>query len=347
MRFAAEPDNPDALQPRTGPVDLGPVGVLMVNLGTPDAHTPRAVRRYLAEFLSDPRVVELPRWLWQIILHGAVLVRRPSAIAPKYREIWLDQGSPLLVWSQALADAVAGELSGSGADIRVCLGMRYGSPSLAGAIAALRAEGCERILTVPMYPQYAASTTATAVDAVCAQAARMRNQPELRFIKRYSADPAYIDALHAAVSAHWAREGKPDRLLLSFHGIPQRTVRQGDPYFQDCMDTARALRERLGEAGERLHVSFQSRFGAEAWLQPYTLPTLQQWGSEGLGRVDVMCPGFLADCLETLEEIDMQCREAFIHAGGGQFHYIPCLNADPDWARGMAAIIRRNLAGWI
>lgn len=345
-RYLPEPLDPQALDPEGAAAGVGPIGVLMINLGTPDEHTPRAVRRYLAEFLSDVRVVELPRWLWQIILRCFILTRRPGAIAPKYRDIWLPEGSPLLVWSAAQADAVARELTGSGRDVRVRLAMRYGSPSIADGLAALRSEGCERILTVPMYPQYAASTTATAVDAVCGEAARMRNQPELRFIKRYSSDPAYIEALHASVQAHWAREGKPDRLLLSFHGLPQRVVRQGDPYYRDCMETARLLRARLGESGACLHVAFQSRFGAEPWLQPYTLPTLEQWGAQGVGRVDVMCPGFLADCLETLEEIDMQCREAFIHAGGGAFHYISCLNDDPEWTRAFAGIIERHLLGW-
>lgn len=345
-RYLPELANPHALDPDSAPAGAGPIGILMVNLGTPDAHTPRAVRRYLAEFLSDTRVVELPAWLWQIILRCFILTRRPSAIAPKYRDIWLPQGSPLLVWSEAQVRAVERELAGTGRDLRVRLAMRYGAPSIADGLAALRGEGCERILTVPMYPQYAASTTATAVDAVCAQAARMRNQPELRFIKRYSSDPAYIEALHASVRAHWEREGEPDRLLLSFHGLPQRVVRQGDPYFRDCMETARLLRERLGESGARLHVAFQSRFGAEPWLQPYTLPTLEQWGAQGVGRVDVMCPGFLADCLETLEEINMQCREAFVRAGGGAFHYIPCLNGDQTWARAFAGIVERHLLGW-
>ncbi|MBV6273074.1 ferrochelatase [Alcaligenaceae bacterium CGII-47] len=345
-RYLPEQPDPQALDPQAIAPEPGPIGVLMVNLGTPEAPTPRAVRRYLAEFLSDTRVVELPSWLWQIILRGVILTRRPSAIAPKYRDIWLPQGSPLLVWSQAQADAVAREFTASGKAVRVRLAMRYGAPSIADGLAALRSEGCERILTVPMYPQYAASTTATAVDAVCRVAARLRNQPELRFIKRFSSDPAYIEALYASVQAHWAQEGEPDRLLLSFHGLPQRVVRQGDPYFRDCMQTVRLLRERLGQSGARLYVTFQSRFGTEPWLQPYTLPTLTQWGEQGVGRVDVLCPGFLADCLETLEEINIECREAFLHAGGRAFHYIPCLNDDPVWGRAFAGIIERQLLGW-
>ncbi len=345
-RFLSEAPDPRALDPDASGPDRGPLGVLLVNLGTPDEPTPAAVRRYLGEFLSDPRVVELPAALWQVILRLFILTRRPSAIAPKYAEIWLDRGSPLLVHSRDLAEAVAASLRDRGLDTRVELAMRYGRPALPAALETLRAAGCGRILVVPMYPQYAASTTATVVDAVAAHLARLRHQPTLRFLDRFPTSDVYVDALHRSVRAHWDQAGKPDRLLLSFHGLPQRVVRKGDPYFRDCMRTARALRERLGADGERLHVAFQSRFGAEAWLQPYTQPTLEAWGREGVGTVDLMCPGFLADCLETLEEIDMGCREAFLAAGGRAFRYIPCLNADPDWARDFAGLIAGNLAGW-
>jgi len=345
-RFLPEPPNPDALNSEAPDAGPGPAGVLLINLGTPDAPTPAAVRRYLAEFLSDPRVVELPPALWQVILRLFVLTRRPSAVAPNYRKIWLERGSPLLVYSQDLADAVAGELSARGLDVRVRLAMRYGEPSIIGAVDALRAAGCRRILVVPMYPQYAASTTATAVDAVCAYIARLRRQPTLRFMASYADDPRYIDALYESLQAHWAQNGVADRVLLSFHGVPEASVRRGDPYFRECHATAQGLRERLGADGARVHVAFQSRFGAAPWLQPYTLPTLQAWGREGIQSVDVMCPGFLADCLETLEEIDMQCREAFVEAGGGQFRYVPCLNAGPGWARRYADMIAGDLGGW-
>jgi ferrochelatase len=305
------------------------------------------VRRYLGEFLSDPRVVELPRWLWQVILHLFVLTRRPAAIAPKYAEIWLDRGSPLLVHGQDLARGVAGALRDSGLDVKVELAMRYGRPAIADAIDRLRAAGCGRILVAPLYPQYAASTTATVVDAVNAHLARLRHQPTVRFLDRFPQDPAYLDALCQSVQAHWSRAGKADRLLLSFHGLPQACVQRGDPYFRDCMRTAAGLRERLGEDGARLHVTFQSRFGAAPWLQPYTQPTLEAWGREGVASVDVLCPGFLADCLETLEEINMGCRDAFLAAGGREFRYIPCLNAQPDWVRGFSGLLARNLAGWL
>lgn len=345
-RFQSELPDPHALQPNPPERQAGPVGVLLVNLGTPDHPTASAIRRYLGEFLSDPRVIELPQWLWQIILRGVILNLRPRKLAPRYKEIWLEQGSPLLVYSLAHGHALQAALQDGGADVRVEVGMRYGNPSIADAMARLRGQGCERIVTVPMYPQYAASTTATAVDAVAACAARLRNQPEMRFIKRYNTEPAYIDALARCVREFWGAHGKPQRLLLSFHGLPRVTVEQGDPYHRDCMETVQALRQRLGEDGGLVHVAFQSRFGAQRWLEPYTLPVLQEWAAQGVTEVDVMCPGFLADCLETLEEIQMQCRDAFLESGGRQFRYIPCLNDDPQWAAGMAELVRRHIGGW-
>ncbi|MGB6241621.1 MAG: ferrochelatase [Castellaniella sp.] len=346
-RFISDAPDPQALDPDAPGADRGPLGILLINLGTPDAPTASAVRRYLREFLSDPRVVELPAWLWQIILRLFVLTRRPAAIAPKYAEIWLERGSPLLVHSQDLAQGVQGVLAGQGLNVRVELAMRYGQPALSDAIDRLRAAGCGRILAAPLYPQYAASTTATAVDAINAHLARLRHQPTVRVLDRFHRDPAYIDALARSIQAHWGQAGKADRLLLSFHGLPQASVRKGDPYFRDCMQTAAALRERLGADGARLHVSFQSRFGAAPWLQPYTQATLESWGRDGVGSVDVLCPGFLADCLETLEEIDMGCRQAFLDAGGREFRYIPCLNAEPGWVKGFADLLAGNLAGWV
>lgn len=345
-RFLSAAPDPRALDPDAPGPDRGRLGVLLINLGTPDAATPAAVRRYLKEFLSDPRVVELPGWLWQIILRLFVLTRRPAAIAPKYAKIWLERGSPLLVHSRDLAQGVQQALDERGLDVQVELAMRYGQPAIDDAIDRLRSAGCGRILAAPLYPQYAASTTATVVDAVNARLARLRHQPTLRFLDRFHQDVAYVDALAGSIRAHWAQSGQADRLLLSFHGLPQASVRQGDPYFRDCMQTAAALRERLGADGARLHVTFQSRFGAAPWLQPYTQPTLESWAREGVGSVDVLCPGFVADCLETLEEINLECRHAFLSAGGRDFRYIPCLNAQPDWVRGFADLLARNLAGW-
>ncbi len=346
-RYLPEPADPHAFSLEPPARDAGPAGILLVNLGTPDEPTPASIRRYLAEFLSDPRVIEIPQWIWQIILRAFILTRRPGALAPRYREIWLEQGSPLLVWSQAQALGVQRHMEADGFDARVELGMRYGNPSIASAVDRLRAAGCQRILTVPMYPQYAASTTATAVDRVAAHAARLRDQPELRFVKRYQDDDGYIKALIGQVRQYWDQHGTPQRLLLSFHGLPRRTVEQGDPYYRDCMETALLLKQGLGADGDRVHVSFQSRFGAEKWLEPYTEPTLRQWAREGIGQVDVMCPGFLADCLETMEEIQMQCRDAFLAEGGRQFRYIPCLNDDPVWAAGFARLIGKHLGGWV
>lgn len=346
-RYLPETPDPHGLDPNPPARADGPVGVLLVNLGTPDAPAAPAIRRYLSEFLSDPRVIEIPQWIWQFILQGIILRIRPRKLVPRYAGIWLENGSPLTVYSQAQADRVQDLLTGQGHNVQVVLAMRYGNPSVAQGIEALRAKGCERILTVPMYPQYAASTTATAVDAVCTYAARLRNQPELRFVKRYPTLPAYIQAMADKVRALWQSQGKPDRLLLSFHGLPQRTINQGDPYHRDCMDTAAALRERLGEDGHLVHVSFQSRFGAEKWLQPYTEPTLKAWAEQGVRRVDVMCPGFLADCLETLEEIQVECQEAFLHAGGEQFRYIECLNDDETWAHGLTGLVKQHLQGWL
>lgn len=346
-RFISDPQGPDALNPAVAGPGRGPVGVLLVNLGTPDAPTPAAVRRYLKEFLSDPRVVELPRWLWQVILHAFVLTRRPRAIAPKYAQIWLDRGSPLLVYGEDLAAEVGGVLQSQGLDVRVELAMRYGQPAIASQLEKLRAAGCGRILVAPLYPQYAAGTTATVVDAVMAHLARLRHQPTVRFLDRFNQDAAYIDALYESLQAHWRTHGQAERLVLSFHGLPQSCVRQGDPYFRDCQQTAAALRARLGADGARLHVCFQSRFGSAPWLQPYTQPTLEAWAREGVASVDVLCPGFLADCLETLEEINLACRHAFLAAGGREFHYVPCLNAQPGWVRGFSDLLARNLVGWI
>lgn len=345
-RFLPEPQDPQALDPDAPGRGRGPLGILLVNLGTPDAPTPAAVRRYLYEFLSDPRVVELPAWLWQCILRLFVLTRRPAAVAPKYRAIWTERGSPLLVHGRDLRDALVPLLAARGLDVRVELAMRYGEPAVADGMEALRAAGCGRILVAPLYPQYALGTTGTVVVAVNEHIARLRHQPTLRFLDRFHLAPAYQAALCHSVQGHWQQAGKPDRLLLSFHGLPQQAVRDGDPYFRDCMQTAHELRTRLGEDGALLHVAFQSRFGRAPWLQPYTQATLEAWGREGVGRVDVLCPGFVADCLETLEEIDLGCRAAFLAAGGREFHYIPCLNAQPGWVAGFAGLLADNLAGW-
>lgn len=317
------------------------IGVLLVNLGTPDAPEPGAVRRYLAEFLSDRRVVEIPPILWQPILRGAVLTTRPAKSARAYRLIWSDAGSPLAAITRAQADALQADL---GPAARVTYAMRYGEPAIGPAIDALIAAGCDRILVVPLYPQYCGATTATAVDAVGAHLATLRAQPSLRFLPPYPDDPAYIGALKASVEAGLAAlDFAPDVLLASFHGMPERTRALGDPYHDQCQTTARLLSDALGRPVE---VAFQSRFGRARWLEPATEATLARLGGEGRS-VAVFAPGFAADCLETLEELAIRGKQTFERAGGRNFAYLPCLNADAAGLEMLTALVRRELAGWL
>ncbi len=338
MSFRAEPPFAHGRSPRTA--------VLLVNLGTPDAATASALRRYLAEFLSDPRVVEIPRALWWLILHGIILRTRPKRSAVKYASVWMQEGSPLAVWSQRQADAVAAQLASRGHSVSVRLAMRYGNPSLPSTLDALRAEGATRVLVLPLYPQYAAATTASVVDKVMQWAARSRRLPELRFVAEYHDDPGYITALAQGARAHWAEHGRGDKLLLSFHGVPERSLHLGDPYHCQCHKTARLLAAELGLKADEVVVTFQSRFGKAKWLQPYTEATLRSLAASGLKRVDVMCPGFVADCLETLEEINQEAREAFLTAGGQQFSYVACLNDSLPWIEALSTLTERHLAGW-
>ena len=324
----------------------GRIGVLLVNLGTPEAPTPQAVRRYLAEFLSDRRVVEIPPIAWLPILHGIVLRTRPAKSARKYQSVWTPEGSPLAVWTARQATLLRGYLGERGMPHAVVPAMRYGEPAVARTLDALVATGVDRVLVVPLYPQYAASTTASVVDAVMAWTARARDLPELRFVKDWHVDPAYITALARQLEAHWLREGRPDRLVLSFHGLPQRSVDRGDPYQAQCLATSAALQQRLKLREGFVVTTFQSRFGRARWLQPYTEPTVIGLAQAGVGRVDVMCPGFVADCLETLEEIDQEVRAAFMAAGGREFRYVPCLNDRHEWIAGLAALVERHTAGW-
>jgi ferrochelatase len=320
--------------------------VVLVNLGTPDAPTPAALRRYLAQFLGDPRVVEIPRALWWLILHGVILRVRPAKSAKKYESIWLPEGSPLQVWSARQATLLRGYLGERGHALVVRHAMRYGNPSVASVMDELKTAGATRVLLLPMYPQYSGPTTASAWDAVGAWAAQVRHVPELRFVNRYHDDAGYIEALAQRVLAHWQANGRGDRLVLSFHGVPRRTLLLGDPYHCECLKTARLLGERLALKKDELVVTFQSRFGKAEWLQPYTEPTLVELARQGIARVDLMCPGFTSDCLETLEEIDQEAREAFLEAGGKEFHYIPCLNDSHPWIAALADIAIRHLQGW-
>lgn len=338
MSFAPEPAFTHGQSQRTA--------VLLCNLGTPEAPTAASVRRYLGEFLSDRRVVEIPRAIWWLILHGVILRTRPARSAKKYASVWTPDGSPLRVWTDKQAKLLAGYLGESGHQVLVHPAMRYGSTSIAAGLDALKARGATRILILPLYPQYSATTTASVIDAVCAWALQVRNVPELRFVNRYHDDAGYIAALAKRITDHWALHGRPDKLLLSFHGVPKRTLALGDPYHCECRKTARLLGERLGLGGDDLVVTFQSRLGRAEWLQPYTEPTLIALARQGVKRVDVACPGFTSDCLETLEEIDQEGRVAFMTAGGHEFHYLPCLNDQHEWIAALSAIAVSHLQGW-
>ncbi len=328
--------------------DAQPVtGILLANLGTPDAPTPTALRRYLGEFLWDPRIVDLPRPLWWLILHGVILRLRPRRSAAAYRRVWGEDGSPLMAISRrqhaALQQALSQRLSGP---VVVELGMRYGNPSIASALERLQQANAQRVLVLPLYPQYSASTTASTFDAVAEAMKGRRWVPELRFVNQYHDEPGYIEALAASIREDWAGREAPERLLFSFHGTPQRFHDEGDPYFCHCHKTARLVAERLGLEEGRWQVSFQSIFGREAWLKPYTIDTLRELAGAGVKSVDVVCPGFSADCLETLEEIGMENREAFEQAGGQHFHYIPALNDREGHIQALAALAQRHLQGW-
>ena len=324
-----------------------PVGVLLCNLGTPDEPTAAATRRDLAEFLADPRVVEIPKAVWWPILHGVILRTRPAKSAKKYASIWTPEGSPLAVWTGKQAKLLQGYLGERGCPVVVRPAMRYGNPSVASALEAFQAAGVRRVLVLPAYPQYSGATTASTFDAVSTWAQRTRWVPEFRFIHQYHDDPAHIAALAASVRAHWQREGRGEMLLMSFHGMPERTLKLGDPYHCQCQKTARVLADELRLAPTEWRLSFQSRFGKAKWLGPATDATLKDLGAGGIRRVDVICPGFAADCLETLEEIAQEGRETFLHAGGQAFHYIPCLNDSPAGMAALAELTKRHLAGWI
>ncbi len=331
--------------------------VLLCNLGTPDAPTAPALRRYLGEFLSDHRVVEIPKPIWWLILHGIILRLRPAKSAKKYESIWMapDQegkggGSPLKVWSEKNASLLQGSLSQRGHRVRVLLGMRYGNPSIPSQLAALKAEGFKRILILPLYPQYSGTTTASVFDAVYTWAAKTRTVPELRFVNHYHDQPRFIEALAQRILGAWKANaqngGRAEMLVMTFHGVPERTLHLGDIYHCECYKTARLLAERLGLTKDQYKVTFQSRFGKAKWLEPYTEPTLIDMAKSGVKSVDIICPGFPVDCLETLEEISMEAKEAFLHAGGKQFNYIPCLNDSQPWITALADVAEQHLAGW-
>ncbi len=340
MRYLTEPEFRHD-QPRR-------IGVLLVNLGTPEAPTPAAVKRYLGEFLSDPRVVEIPRALWWLILHGIILQTRPRKSAAKYASIWYPEGSPLQVWTEKQARLLKGWLGENLPEpVLVEMAMRYGKPGIGEAIGKLKSAGCDRLLLVPLYPQYAASTTATVVDEACRILARTRNQPALRTVRSFHDDPGYIGALAASVREHWQEHGRGEHLLMSFHGAPQYTLERGDPYFCQCQKTARLLGETLQLGKDQYSVSFQSRFGRAKWFEPSTEHVLEELGRRKTGRLDVICPGFVADCLETLEEIALEGKQTFLSAGGLEYRHVAALNDRSDWIAALGRRVMLEMQGWL
>jgi len=316
-------------------------GVLLINLGTPDAPTAEAIRPYLREFLSDRRVVDLPRWLWLPILRGIILPLRPRKLAPQYARIWRDDGSPLLAITRELAAALAGAL----APVPVVAAMRYGRPDVAAGLAELLRAGATRVVALPLYPQYSATTTASAFDALDAALAATPAPPRVERIEDYHADAGYIAALAASVREHWAAHGRGEVLLMSFHGIPVRYAERGDPYGRQCAETARRLAAALELRDGQWQVAYQSRVGKAAWLEPYTDVVIPDLARRGTRRLDVICPGFAADCLETLDEVAIRYRDAFVAAGGEALRYVPALNARPAHVSALARLVRERLNG--
>jgi ferrochelatase len=338
-RFAPEPPYQHGTPSR--------IGILLINLGTPDAPTPEAVRAYLKEFLSDPSLVEIPRPLWWLILHLYVLRTRPRQSAERYAQVWTGDGSPLKAHTQRqtiLLRGYAGERLKF--PLVIDYAMRYGNPSIADKLHELKGQNCDRLLLVPLYPQYSASATGSALTAAFETLSRMRNMPAVRTVRHFHDHPGYINALAQNVREYWMKSGRPDRLLMSFHGVPRATLDKGDPYHCECQKTGRLLAEALGLKPEQYHISFQSRFGRAEWLRPYTAELLAQLGKQKVGRVDVVCPGFVSDCLETLEEIAIEGKTIFIQAGGREFNFIPGLNERDDWIQTLTDIVLKQLLGW-
>lgn len=324
----------------------GKTAVLLINLGTPEAPTAPALRKYLKQFLWDPRVVELPRPLWWLVLNGIILNTRPKKSAEKYARIWMREGSPLKVHTERQAKLLRGYLGQSGqGGIVIEWAMRYGEPSVTGALDRLKALGCTKILILPLYPQYSVSTTASAMDAVSAWTRRNPLAAEISSIESFHDDGRYISALAAGINTHWMDYGRPEKLVMSFHGLPKISIARGDPYYGQCLDSGRLLAAELGLAEADYAITFQSRFGPAEWLQPYTQATLEALARDGVREVDVVCPGFVSDCLETLEEIALECKAAFLAAGGKTFRYIPCLNERHEWIETLSMLLRERLVG--
>ena len=339
-RFEREPPYSHGIRSR--------IGVLLIQLGTPDAPTAAAVRAYLKEFLSDPRVIEIPRFVWWPILHFFVLATRPKVSAQRYAQVWMSEGSPLRVHTERQTTLLRGYLSERAPHLPLVVeyAMRYGKPSIADRLRGMRQQHCDRVLLVPLYPQYSASTTATGLDAAFRSFQGMRNPPAVRTVKSFHDHRGYIAALAQSVRDHWLRNRRPDVLVMSFHGVPRRSLELGDPYHCECQKTARLLAEELGLKQEQYRIAFQSRFGRAEWLGPYTADMLAELGRRKVARADVVCPGFVSDCLETLEEIAIEGKAIFLNAGGREYHAIPCLNERNDWIHALTEIVVTHLLGW-
>jgi len=323
-------------------------GVLLINLGTPEAPTAESLRPYLKQFLSDRRVIELHPLLWWPILHGFILPFRPKKSAEKYAKIWMPEGSPLRVYTERQTELLRKTLhTQTHSELVVEYAMNIGTPSIAEVLGKMQAQGCERILVIPLFPQYSSSSTASAMDNVFTVLKKIRNLPEIRVVKQYHDHPGYVSALAQSVRDYWDTHGQPDKLIISFHGVPRKNLDNGDPYHCLCQKTGRLLAEALALNADQYQVCFQSRFGGAKWLTPYTDITLEQLAKDNTRRVDVVCPGFVSDCLETLEEIAIEAKDTFIKAGGQEFHYIPCLNERDDWIEALSNIATTHLQGWI
>lgn len=323
------------------------IGVLLINLGSPQSPESKDVKFYLKEFLSDRRIVDLPAWKWMPILHGIILTTRPSKSSAKYKKIWSKDGSPLLLYGKALAEALDAELDAKmPGKFHVQLAMRYGQPSVMQVMQQFERLHIAQVLVIPLYPQYSSTTTASALDAVFNWAQRAVAIPELRILNNYYNDEGYINAIANLIKKHWRDHGKGEKLVISYHGIPKSLVERGDPYEEQCYETSKLLANALSLSEKEYMVTFQSRFGKDEWLKPATQDTLESLAKDGVKSVDVVCPGFAADCLETLEEIDMECREAFLTRGGEHFGYMPCLNADPLWVQALTMLVEQHTKHW-
>ena len=323
------------------------IGILLSNLGTPDKPQRKELRVYLKEFLSDPRVIETPKLIWQIILNGIILNTRPQKSAKNYQKVWTDEGSPLLVILNKQKNLAQDLLKKENLELEFAIGMRYGNPSIEKGLEELREKHCNKIIILPMYPHYCAATTGSTFDAVTSTMQKWRWVPSLRFISTYHDHPHYIKALANSIQKHWDKHGKPDKILFSYHGIPKKYFTKGDPYHCLCSKTTRLVREQMGLSDEIAMTTFQSRFGPQEWLQPYTDKTVEKLAKDKVEHLQIVAPGFSADCLETIEELDGENREIFEEHGGKKFSYIPCLNDQSDHINLIAALIKNELQGWV